>query len=303
VLHFVAIVGLAPSFFAGGAPALGAAAAALLTASPLGALVAGALAAMTAIGAAAGDAGAGLVTGVALGLSAASVAQSEDARCRQLGSRVSAVALAALSSSLLLGTLQGGEVLRWAMHLGGETSRLRLPGLGVLLGAEVLVSLCGGLVLAAAALSGSGSDSLATRFGRGSLILGATLGLLSLGLLVMAAAGAGDDVLRSSGPAGFVLVLAAGLLVWGALASLHADIAGPPRHAEPERWMPPATLFTCLMATLLVARASILTEGSFRTPATASMGSAALLALAASLSPRLASVRVLTLAALVLHII
>ncbi len=306
VLQLVAFVALLPSLFEGGAVPLGATAASLLTASPLAGLVASALAAVAAIGAGGTRGGAGIAAGVAVGLCAVALTRSFEERSAKRGSWVETGALTTLASTILVGTVDGGRALGWTVALGDVVSRAELPGLGVLLGTQLLVGLAGGLVLAAAA---SGDDlvreSLSVRFGRRGLILAASLGLLSLGVLAREVIRAREDVLGASGPTMLALVLAAGLLLLGSLASLTGESQSRlfAEGSAGGRWVHPATLMACLVATLLAGRSAILAEGSFMTPETAGMGAATLLSLASVLGARSMVLWMLTLSALLLTIV
>jgi hypothetical protein len=218
-----------------------------------------------------------------------------------------ASAAGAAAGGLVL-ALDGGRALRWSYGALAGPARVEAPDAGLVLGLALLASLAGALMLGADALAVPGSSAppappaspLARMLGRRALLLAAGLVLIAAGL-VFRASGAGDafplGMARDLG----ALVAAAGLLSCAVPPLLAEGISGDPVDDEQAgAVISRLVVVVALLAVLAAAAEGWLRTGTYLTPLTARLLSAALVAFAASETVTLrAPARALALVALV----
>lgn len=221
-----------------------------------------------------------------------------------------ASAAGALAGGLVIG-LDGGRALRWGYGVVSGPARSEAPDAGLVLGLALLASLAGALLLGADALAVPASDGpapsaspLARMLGRRALMLAAGLALIAAGL-VFRAAGATEsfslDVTRDLG----ALVVAAGLLSCAVPPLLAERTAGDAVDDEQAGTVISRFVVVVALAAVLAAAAEgWLRTGTYLTPLTVRLLSAALVAFAASETAHLrASARALALVGLVLAVL
>jgi hypothetical protein len=181
------------------------------------------------------------------------------------------VAGSALVGLLLLA--DRGAVLAWCFAVPAAAGRVPLPGVGVLLGAGLIVALGGSLLLVAGRLAGGGADVgpvarvalwLAVGLGAGGLLLAA----LRVSLLPEGAAR-----LPLAGLAAAVAVLAASLLATRA--------STPPLLALVAPLALPLAVMAALALAIGAGVSGVLRDGTYATPSSAASAAAALLGPAA----------------------
>jgi hypothetical protein len=223
-----------------------------------------------------------------------------------------ASAAGALAGGLVIG-LDGGRALRWGygVVVAGPV-RTEAPDAGLVLGLALLASLAGALLLGADTLAVAGSPAspappaspLARMLGRRALMLAAGLSLIAAGLVFRAAGSTESfslDVTRDLG----ALVVAAGLLSCAVPPLLAERISGDAFDDEQAgNVIGRLVVVVALAAVLAAAAEGWLRTGTYLTPLTARLLSAALVAFAASETVRLqALARILALAGLAVAIL
>lgn len=191
------------------------------------------------------------------------------------GSAGSSAIVAGAALAVFLGLVGGGSVLAWSFGLPTGTGRVALPGVGVLLGAALLLALGGTLVLLAGRLAGEGAGALpvgrsglwgALALGTGGLVLAA----VRLALLPAAAAAAWTPLLG--------LAVGVGVLA-GSLAS---TLPSPPAAlARVAAGSLPTAAWLAVVGAIAVAVASVLRDGTYATEGSAAAAATSLLGLAA----------------------
>ncbi len=285
-------------------PFLALAAGAAALGSPLPSVLAAAGATLAALHPeAAGAPIAPVFLGLAAALAAGSVSSSVRARRDKGADPAGLVAFAGAALVALLLTLDGGRVLRWAFGLGAGTSRLELPGAGLLLGLAFLACLAGTLLLVAHRLAPavSGARLLGLRF----LLPGAAFGVLATvhiwrqGLLQK------EDALAAGAAGMAALVLLMGVLMAALARVLAADLpaASPAERPLAARETALAVALTWL-AVGVAGWESWRAEGTYLTRNVVTVTSAGMLGLAATAETRVPGARrlllLVTLAAAVL---
>ena len=209
--------------------------------------------------------------------------------------------------------VDGGRAVRWSYGVVSGPARIEAPDAGLVLGLALLASLAGALLLGADAFAipasaGGGpatsASPLARMLGRRALLLAAGLTLIAAGLVFRVSAG-GDviplDAARDLG----ALMAAAGLLA-GAVPPLLAEGASGDAADEDQAGnvISRLVVVVALVAVLAAAADGWLRTGTYLTPLTARLVSAALVAFAASETMHLrALARTLALAGLVVAIL
>ena len=222
-----------------------------------------------------------------------------------------ASAAGALAGGLVIG-LDGGRALRWGYGVVSGPARSEAPDAGLVLGLALLASLAGALLLGADALAVPGSPAhpspaaspLARMLGRRALMLAGGLSLIAAGLVFRAAGGPesfSPDVTRDLGG----LVAAAGLLCCAVPPLLAERTSGDAVDDEQAGTVISRFVVVVALAAVLAAAAEgWLRTGTYMTPLTARLLSAALVAFAASETVQLrAPARALALAGLVVAVL
>jgi hypothetical protein len=221
-----------------------------------------------------------------------------------------ASAAGAVAGGLVIG-LDGGRALRWGYGVVSGPARSEAPDAGLVLGLALLASLAGALLLGADALAVPASDGpapsaspLARMLGRRALMLAAGLSLIAAGLVFRAAGGPesfSPDLTRDLG----ALVVAAGLLSCAVPPLLAERTAGDAVDDEQAGNVISRFVVVVALAAVLAAGAEgWLRTGTYMTPLTVRLLSAALVAFAASETVQLrAPARTLALAGLVIAVL
>jgi len=217
-----------------------------------------------------------------------------------------------LAGGLVIG-LDGGRALRWGYRVvvSGPV-RIEAPDAGLVLGLALLASLAGALLLGADTLAVPGSpvspsppaSPLARMLGRRALMLAAGLSLIAAGLVFRVAGGTESfslDVTRDLG----ALVVAAGLLACAVPPLLAERTSGDAFDDEQAGTViSRLVVVVALAAVLAAATEGWLRTGTYLSPVTTRLLSAALVAFAASETVRLqAPARLLALGGLLVAIL
>jgi len=175
---------------------------------------------------------------------------------------------------LLLALVDRGAVLAWRFGLTGGGVHITLAGVGVLLGAALILSLGGTLLTAAERLAGASAGSRPVA--RGALWLAVLLagaGLL-LALVRMDSLPGGAALAAGRPLAGIAL---AGAVLTGSLLASRAP--APPLVLRVAPSVLPLAAVTAILLALTAGVAGVLRDGTYATPAAAASAAAALLGL------------------------
>jgi len=176
--------------------------------------------------------------------------------------------------ALLLAAVDRGSVLAWSFDLAVDGGRVPLAGVGVLLGAALILALGGTLLLAAARLAGEGAGS--RPLARGALWLAVLLAgaALALALARMAALPAGPATALPLAGVGFAAAVLAGALVASRTPSLTFVSRAAPL-------VLPLGVVAAIGLAVVAGVAGVWRDGTYATPAAAASAAAALLGLGA----------------------
>ncbi len=321
VLAGLGAAALVPSFESAPSwPALAAALAAAAIASPLPCLLASAAAFALSLRSLAdvpaeiaGPWGVALATAAAV-VTAAALESAFRARLRAGADTARAGLVAGVLLLAVLFALGKGSLLRWSLAIGDGGTGLTLRGAALVLGLALVTTLLGTVALGAHLLAPAvaGARSLGQR----SLVLGGSLAFLGLGLAVARGIGRSPDALASgAGPLAGLLfgaTVLAGSLVWmleaaGATGSRPLGSAGPDGDDggdgdNGDNEMAVAVALG-LLALAVGGYEAWVAVGSYQTPRTAALGSAALLGLAAVQPTRFAMARRLAFLAALAYLV
>lgn len=191
------------------------------------------------------------------------------------GSAGSSAMVAGAALAAFLGLVGGGSVLAWSFVLPTGTGRVALPGVGVFLGAALLLALGGTLLLLAERLAGEGA--VAAPVGRGGLWGAVALGTGGLLLAAVRLAVLPGAAVAAWKP---LLGLAVGV---GALAgSLAATLrSAPGALGRVAAGSLPTAAWMAVVGAIAVAVASVLRDGTYATEGSAAAAATSLLGLAA----------------------
>jgi hypothetical protein len=186
------------------------------------------------------------------------------------------VVVGAMALVAVLILVDGGAVLGWSIAIATGAGRAPLAGAGVLLGAALIASLGGGLLLLAGRLSGEPGP--VREAGRTALWLAVLLAVAGLALATVRATSLPGDVSLAScrpllGIAAAVAILAGSLLATRAGARAPAPRLGALA-------LPLAALLAVGLA-IALGVSGVLRDGTYATPAAASAAAAAMLGLSA----------------------
>jgi hypothetical protein len=175
---------------------------------------------------------------------------------------------------LLLAVVDRGSVLGWSFGLGADGGRVPLAGVGVLLGAALVLALGGTLLLAAAGLAGDGAGSRPAA--RGALWLAVLLvgAALALALVRLAAIPGGPASGRPLAGIGIAAAVLAGALIASRAPS-------PPLVSRVAPLVLPLAAVAAIGLAVVAGVSGVMREGTYATPAAAASSAAALLGLGA----------------------
>jgi hypothetical protein len=284
ILAVVAAVAMVPSLEEPSWwPAVAVVAGAAVFAAPMPCVFAAAAAAMVALGSPVLQpeaVAAPVLAALAFAAGAASLGSEGTAWLRSGSDRSWPAAWAGFAFCLVAAVQGKGQSLAWRFGLGASDVRATIPGAGLLLGLALLVTLCGSLALTAHLLTPEVPSAGVQRFGQGALVLGAGLGVLATGLVLVRGLQAAEALSANAGG------LVALMLAAAALVAALVVLIGPPSSGEAQPWARQAALEARIGCGLAVAAAVVaglegwVRFGSYAMPLTASAASAALLALA-----------------------
>jgi hypothetical protein len=209
--------------------------------------------------------------------------------------------------------VDGGHALRWSYGVASGPARIEAPDAGLVLGLALLASLAGALLLGADAFAipaspaggpATSASPLARMLGRRALLLASGLTLIAAGLVFRVSAG--GDVIPLDAARDLGALMAAAALLAGAVPPLLAEGASGDAADEDQAGnvISRLVVVVALIAVLAAAAEGWLRTGTYLTPLTARLVSAALVAFAASETVHLrALARTLALAGLLLAIL
>jgi hypothetical protein len=191
-----------------------------------------------------------------------------------VGGDPDAPVLPGVALALLLAVVDRGSVLAWSFGLVVDGGRVPLAGVGVPLGAALILALGGTLLLAAARLAGDGAGSRPVA--RGALWLAVLLAgvALALALARMAPLSAGPRTALPLAGIGFAVAVLAGALVAGRAPS-------PAFVSRAAPLVLPLLVVAAIGLAVVAGVAGVWRDGTYATPATAASAAAALLGLGA----------------------
>ena len=221
---------------------------------------------------------AALLLVVGLGVSVAARAQSRPTRPSTEPAARAVVAGSAVVAFLL--SAERGAVLAWAFGVPTADGRVLLPGVGVLLGAALIASLGGVLLLVAQGLAGPSAD--VRKPARLLLWTGVAFGALGGAVAAIQIVRLPAGALPTAGLPVAGLLLAVGLVALSLRPPRHAGDAGPGERLS-ELVLPFAVLLTVL-ATAAAGLLGVLRDGTYSTATVSALAAAALLGFA-SLEP------------------